>query len=176
MKLSGGPTQDEVLAIDLSKLALSADDRFIDIGCGTGTVSIAAAGSVREVIAIDRREEAVEFAKTRAAEAAKTNITFVHAEAEAYLENAGRFDAAFVGGSRNLRAILTLLARQVDGPIVVNAVLLDTVHEAVSAMKTLGIFREALLVQISRSHPLAGSIMWKPIDPVYVIVGGKTRC
>jgi cobalt-precorrin-6B (C15)-methyltransferase len=176
MRLSGGPTQDEVLAIDLLKLRLREGDRFIDIGCGTGTVAVAAAEIAGRVVAIDRREEAVECAREAAECAGRTNIEFVHGEAVAYLENAEPFSCAFVGGSRDLGTVLSLLADRVERTIVVNAVLLETLHEAVMTMKKLGIYREAVLVQVSRSHPVAGSIMWKPIDPVYVVVGGIPRC
>jgi len=31
-------------------------------------------------------------------------------------------------------------------------------------------------VQVSRSHPIAGSIMFKPIDPVFIIVARGTAC
>jgi cobalt-precorrin-6B (C15)-methyltransferase len=176
MKLPGGSTQDEVLAIDLFKLGLSGSDRFIDIGCGTGKVAVAAAAKVKEVVALDRREEAIVFARNEAHRAGRTNIGFVHTEAVAYLKSAGRFDCAFVGGSHDLTQVITLLADRVERTIVVNAVLLETLHEAVAAMKQTGIFREATLVQVARSHPVAGSIMWKPVDPVYVIVGEAGKC
>lgn len=38
-------------------------------------------------------------------------------------------------------------------------------------MKELEIFREVVHVQVSRSYELVGDIMFKPINPVYIIVG-----
>jgi len=46
MSLSGGPTQDEILAISLSKLSPNKNEIMADIGCGTCKVSIAASGTV----------------------------------------------------------------------------------------------------------------------------------
>jgi cobalt-precorrin-6B (C15)-methyltransferase len=43
-------------------------------------------------------------------------------------------------------------------------------------MQELGIFDEVVQVQIARSHAIAGSIMFRPIDPVYVIVGTGAAC
>jgi cobalt-precorrin-6B (C15)-methyltransferase len=60
--------------------------------------------------------------------------------------------------------------------IVVNAVLLSTLSQAVATMQQLGILCEVVQVQVARSHEIAGSIMFKPIDPVYVIVGKGTEC
>ncbi len=67
--------------------------------------------------------------------------------------------------------MLEKLAEIVRGRIVVNAVLLDTVSRTVRTMKELGIFVEALHIQVSRSHELVGDIMFQPINPVYIIVG-----
>ncbi|MEN6610794.1 MAG: precorrin-6Y C5,15-methyltransferase (decarboxylating) subunit CbiT, partial [Methanoregulaceae archaeon] len=145
MKLPGGPTQDEVLAIDLRKLGLRPGDRFIDIGCGTGTVSVAAAKICAGVVAIDRREPAIDCAKENAECAGLGNIEFILGEASEYLKHAEPFSCAFVGGSKNLDSILPILAEKVERTIVVNAVLLKTLNEAVGSMKKLGIFREALL-------------------------------
>jgi cobalt-precorrin-6B (C15)-methyltransferase len=55
-------------------------------------------------------------------------------------------------------------------------VLVGTLQIAVSKMQELGIFLEAVHVQVARSHGIAGSIMFKPIDPVYVIVGKGSAC
>ena len=57
-----------------------------------------------------------------------------------------------------------------------NAVLLSTLTQSVATMKELGIFYEVVQVQVARSHEIAGSIMFKPIDPVYVIVGKGIAC
>lgn len=169
--LKGGPTQDEVVAIALQKLAFEPGSEVADIGCGTGTVSIAAARTAGHVIAIDRRPEAVVYSREAAARAGATNIEVIEGDAEVLLQGLGVFDAAFVGGTRNLAAVLSLLSERVRGRIVVNAVLLETVHRAVTGMQALGIFREAVHVQVARAAPLAGSILFRPIDPVYVIVG-----
>ena len=54
---AGGPTQDEVMAISLFKMGLGPRDTVFDLGCGTGKVSIAAAGLAKKVYAVDRRRK-----------------------------------------------------------------------------------------------------------------------
>jgi len=88
------------------------------------------------------------------------------------LANIDRLDAAFVGGSRRLPEVLDLLAATVRGRIVVNAVMVGTLYEAIRSMQRLGIFVEAVHLQVSRSAAIAGGVMFKPQNPVYVIVGG----
>ena len=176
VELPGGPTQEEVIAVVLGKLRLRPGDRVVEIGCGTGAVTLALAKAGARVMAIDRRPEAIAATRERLASAG-FSIDCVAGEAAACLSDMGPFDAAFVGGSRDLAEVLGLLADRVSAAIVVNAVLLSTVHAAIETMTGLGIFEEAVQVQIARSYPLAGSIMWRPIDPVCVIIGrGRRRC
>jgi cobalt-precorrin-6B (C15)-methyltransferase len=176
-KLPGGPTQDEVMAIALSKLGLRAGDLMLDIGCGTGKVSIAAARTASRVCAIDRRNEAIRYAKKEAAHKGVGNIDFFCSEATEFLKTDGRiFDCAFVGGSHQLNEVLPLLAKSVRRRIVVNAVLVSTLQTAVATMQEIGIFCEVVHVQIARSHEIGKSIMFRPIDPVYVIVGNGAAC
>jgi cobalt-precorrin-6B (C15)-methyltransferase len=176
MDLPGGPTKDEIMAISLFKLGLQKDDVFADIGCGTGKVSISAAPSVRKVYAIDRRKEAVECARAEVQKSGLTNIELFHGEAGNFLRSAGQVDVAFVGGSRQLAEVLSLLKSLGTRTIVVNAVMLETVTTAVKTMQELGIFKEAVHVGVSRSYPIGKGIMFKPLDPVYIIVGGVNRC
>ncbi|OPY36679.1 MAG: putative cobalt-precorrin-6Y C(15)-methyltransferase (decarboxylating) [Methanoregula sp. PtaU1.Bin051] len=176
-KIPGGPTQDEVLAIDLFKLGIRPGDVILDLGCGTGKVSIAAARAAHHVVAIDRRAEAIRFAKREAKRSAIDNIEFRTIEGAKFLGMDNRiFDCAFVGGSRGLSGFLPALSQRVRRTIVVNAVLLSTINTTVSLMQDLGIFREILHVQVSRSQDIGGSLMFRPIDPVYIIVGNGGTC
>ena len=54
-KLAGGPTQGEIMAVSLFKLGLCPADTVLEIGCGTGKVSVALAKLVTQVYALDRR-------------------------------------------------------------------------------------------------------------------------
>ncbi|MDH7509537.1 MAG: precorrin-6Y C5,15-methyltransferase (decarboxylating) subunit CbiT [Methanolinea sp.] len=176
MGLSGGPTKDEVMAVALAKLDLQPGDRFMDIGCGTGKIAIHAARQVASVYAIDKRKEAIEYARREAEGAGVTNIEFLEGNAADLLPGLPRADAAFIGGSGDLDRVLSLLAGSKVRSIVVNAVKIDTVAAAISLMRELGIFREAVLVQVSHANPVGTGYMWKPAHPVAVIVGGTAPC
>jgi cobalt-precorrin-6B (C15)-methyltransferase len=174
--LAGGPTQDEIMAVSLFKLGLRPTDTLLEIGCGTGKVTIVAAYQVKKIISIDKRPEAVAVAKDAADEAGIRNIKFFCSDAVDFLTSDQVYDCAFLGGTQQLTQILPLIAQKVRRTIVVNAVLLSTVTKAVTTMQQLGIFCEVVQVQIARSHEIAGSLMFRPIDPVFVIVGRGTAC
>jgi cobalt-precorrin-6B (C15)-methyltransferase len=165
------------MAVALFKLGLREGDCMVDVGCGTGKVSIAAARIGVNVVAIDRRAEAIRFAKKESEREGVKNIRFFCAEATEFLTDSDRiFDCAFIGGSHGLAEFLPVITRRVRRRIVVNAVLVSTLQAAVDTMQELGIFDEVVQVQIARSHAIAGSIMFRPIDPVYVIVGKGASC
>ncbi|MCK5660350.1 MAG: precorrin-6Y C5,15-methyltransferase (decarboxylating) subunit CbiT [Methanosarcinales archaeon] len=174
--VSGGPTKPEVLAIALNKLALHPNDTFLDIGCGMASVSIAAskqcpAASI-SVIAIDDRPEAVSAAKENISNSGLgERITVIQGEAATALNDIDKADCAFIGGSRNIEAVLDVVASKVRRTIVVNAVRIETTARIITHMKKLGIFHEALHVQVSKSSELAGETYFKPENPVYIIVG-----
>jgi cobalt-precorrin-6B (C15)-methyltransferase len=174
--LAGGPTQDEIMAVSLFKLGLRSTDTLIEIGCGTGKVSIAAARKAKKVYSIDKRPEAIAIARGAAERSGIQTIEFFCSDAMDFLLSDQIFDCAFIGGTQHLDQILPLLAKKVRRTIVVNAVLLSTLTKAVTSMRQLGIFCEVVQVQVARSHEIAGSIMFKPIDPVFVIVGKGIAC
>jgi len=178
--VSGGPTKPEVLAIALSKLDLRPGDTFLDIGCGTASVSIAAAkqcpGAGISVMAIDDRPEAVSAAKENISNSGlEDRITVIQGEATDVLNDIEKADCAFIGGSRNIEAVLDVVATKVRRTIVVNAVRIETAARIITRMKTLGIFHEALHVQVSKSSELAGETYFKPENPVYIIVGNTSQ-
>lgn len=106
MGLKGGPTQDEIMAVSLFKLNIEEGDVMADIGCGTAKISIEASKKCSNVYAIDRRAEAVDYAKSEIEKAGRENIILIHGEASTALEDIGALDCAFVGGPEISRLFL----------------------------------------------------------------------
>ncbi len=175
-KLAGGPTQDEILAVSLLKLGLNGTDTVLEIGCGTGKVSVAMAKIAQKVISLDKRAEAVSMATGNARAAGVQNIDFFCTNAADFLKTSQVWDCAFLGGTSGLEDLLPVVAAHVKRTIVINAVLLSTLERAVRVLTGLGLFCEVVQVQVSRSQEIAGSIMFRPIDPVYIIVARGAAC
>lgn len=166
---AGGPTKIEVAHISISKLDIHKGDVFADIGCGTGLMSLLASEWAGKIYAVDDRDEAIE--------AAKENLAGLHVPAEIIkgegsqvLRQLPTIDRAFVGGTRNIEKTLEALAERLHGRAVINAVRLETAARTVSKLRELSILKEVLHVQISRGYELAGEVVFKPINPVYVVV------
>jgi len=174
--VSGGPTKPEIIAVSLSKLGLKDGDHFADIGCGTGSVSIAASRIAHDlsIYAIDDRKEAIDATETNFKNFGIRNSKVLRGEAsellgsEMYID---KIDCAFVGGTKNIGTVLEKLVEKKARSIVVNAVRIETVVRTIETMKRFGIFDEVVHLQVSRSAPITGETMFKPENPVYIIVG-----
>ncbi len=168
---SATPTQAEVIAVALSKLNIKPADVFVDIGCGSGSVSISAARLAKRVYAIDNREEAVRAATENIRDCGLTNIQVLKGEASQLLADM-KIDCAFMGGSKNMEQVLEILVEKVPR-FVVSAVRIETVFSALEIMKRNNVFKELLHIQLSRGNELAGGTMLKPENPVFLITGGS---
>src|SRR3989337_2409308 len=65
-----GPTKEEIRVLTISKARLSAGSIVVDVGCGTGGLTVEAALQVTpkgKVFAIDEDEEAVRLTKDNVA-------------------------------------------------------------------------------------------------------------
>lgn len=168
----GTPTQPEIIAIALSKLDIKPTQVFVDVGCGSGSVSIAAARFAEKVYAIDNREEAIHATSENIKEKGLKNITVLMGEAERLLQDLD-FDCAFVGGSKNINNVMgALLEKKKKIRFIVSAVKIDTAIIANEIMKQNNCLKEMLQIQLSRGNELGGGTMFKPENPIFLIVGG----
>ncbi|MFZ3167470.1 MAG: precorrin-6Y C5,15-methyltransferase (decarboxylating) subunit CbiT [Candidatus Methanoperedens sp.] len=170
----GTPTQPEIIAIALSKLNIKSTDVFADVGCGSGSVSIAASGLAKHVLAIDNRDDAINATSENIKECNIKNISLLKGDAIILLPDID-MDCAFIGGSKNITRVLEILIKKKKKPkmrFVVSAVKVETVAIAMEIMKKNNVFKELLQIQISRGNELAGGTMFKPENPIFLVVGG----
>lgn len=168
---TGTPTQPEIIAIVLSKLDIKSTEVFVDIGCGSGSISIAAAKFAKKVFSIDNRNDAITAASANIKECCINNISVLKGEASTLIPDMD-MDCAFIGGSKNIRQVIEILIRKAQVRFVVSAVKIETVAIALETMKRNNVFKELLQIQLSRGNELAGGTMFKPENPIFLIVGG----
>jgi SAM-dependent methyltransferase len=76
----------------LERAEPDADRVILDVGCGSGTTTLAAAASAKRVVGVDVSQPLVELARRRAQAARITNAEFVVADAQTHGFVAGTFD------------------------------------------------------------------------------------
>lgn len=167
-------TKAEVRAISLDKLQLHGKSRFLDIGSGTGSVSLQAALEFPElqVTAVERNDDAVAIMQDNMAHFGTTNISLVQGEAPADIPDQ-QYDAIFVGGSgANLETIIDFsVAHLVDGgALVLNFILQENAFEAVTHLQTVAVTDlEMVETRIAKWHALGKGHFFKPQNPTLVV-------
>lgn len=167
-------TKEEVRSISLSKLRLTKDAVVYDVGAGTGSVSVEAALQAAEgrVYAVEKKLEAVELLRKNKQKFAADNLEIIQGLAPEALRELPAPTHVFVGGSSgSLREILELaLEKNPAVRIVVNAIALETVAEAVSCFKKLPV-KDTDIVQVSvaRAKELGEYQMMMGQNPVYIM-------
>ncbi|QNM05656.1 precorrin-6A reductase [Qiania dongpingensis] len=167
-------TKCEIRAVSISRMRLCRDSVIYDIGAGTGSVSVEAALQAADgrVYAVEKNPEAVALLRENKQKFGVPNLEIIEGEAPEALEALPAPTHAFIGGSSgNLRPIVELLFRKNPGiRIVINAIALETVAEAVSLMKTYAAEDgEISQVMVSRAKKLGEHQLMMGQNPVYIV-------
>lgn len=181
-------TKSEVRAVSLSKLELDADAVLLDIGAGTGSVSVEAAlcHPVRKICAFEKRREAAELFEQNWGKGGipEEKMILIEGEApEAFAEALqspflrGEFVThAFIGGSSgSMAAILdALLGMNGAMRVVINVIALESLSSVLSLLAERGIAADIVSVQVARAKTAGAYHLMQGQNPVYIIsFGGK---
>ncbi|WP_070000901.1 decarboxylating cobalt-precorrin-6B (C(15))-methyltransferase [Cellulosilyticum sp. I15G10I2] len=172
-------TKEEVRAIALNKLELKNKKRFLDVGAGTGSISIEAAATYDqlEVIAIEHYDEAIRLIQNNKEKFELKNIKVIQGRAP--IELPGKADAIFIGGSDgSLKEIIEWSYDLLNegGSLVANFLLLDNFYEALHLLKESPFVNvEATMLSICKLQTLGKGEYFKPFNPIYLLSCNKER-
>ena len=171
-------TKSEVRTLAITKLKLKQDSVIYDIGAGTGSVSIEMALAVPDgtVYAIEKENEAVDLIRQNKAKFGTSNLEIIHGTAPDAIRELPEPTHAFIGGSSgNLNDIMqTLLSKNKDMRIVITAVTLETVSEALSCMTNFGFkYRDIVQLSVSKSREIGSYNLMTAQNPVYIFTLGE---
>ena len=171
-------TKSEVRAIVLSKLRLHENSRVIDVGAGTGSVTVEAALIAGRgiVYSVERDTEALDLIRKNIRKFGLGNVKVIEGTAPGALENAGSFDRVFIGGSGgSMKTVLELVDKKIEVPgvIVVTAITLDTLFEARDFFMKNSYKYEIVQAAITRVSETGSVSMLKALNPVYIISAVK---
>lgn len=170
-------TKEEIRTVSIAKLELKKDSILYDIGAGTGSVSIQAAIRAFEgsVFAIERNPEGILLMQENKRKFKTSNMHVIEGTAPAILGELPTPTHAFIGGSGGvLKEILQILMKKNNAiKIVINAITIETIAEAISVIKELGITNyEMVQLQSAKSKKAGNYHMMLGQNPVTIITIG----
>lgn len=170
-------TKFEVRSVSVAKLRVCSADIVYDIGAGSGSMSIELArhAYLGKVYALEQNERAIELIKQNIVKFRTYNLAVIHAKSPDGLDTLPPPNRVFIGGSNgSLKMILdAVLAKNPAATIVVNAITLETLNEAVVCMEQKGMVVEVTQVSASRMQKHGGYHMMQAQNPVFIICGEK---
>lgn len=167
-------TKEEVRTVSLSKLRLSEDSVCYDVGAGTGSVSVEMAlrAWMGQVYAIEKKEDALALLKENKKKFAVDNLVIIPGVAPEAMTELPAPTHAFIGGSSgNMQDIINLLLeKNPKVRIVINCITLETVTEAMNAIRDFGL-EDVDIVQLAaaRSKSIGHYHMMMGENPIYII-------
>jgi precorrin-6Y C5,15-methyltransferase (decarboxylating) CbiT subunit len=168
-------TKEEIRILSIEKLALKAEDRVLDIGAGTGSVSIQMSKicTKGEVIGVERDSEALEVLYKNKEKFGANNFHIIEGEAlEAEVD--GEFDGIFIGGSGgDIEDIIEKFRMKLKdkGRMVLNFITIDNLYRAINKLRQLGYEVECSQVSVSKAK--GKSMMLMANNPIFIVTAEK---
>jgi precorrin-6B C5,15-methyltransferase / cobalt-precorrin-6B C5,C15-methyltransferase len=171
-------TKAEVRAVSLARLNLMPGQTLWDLGAGSGAVSIEASLLVPggQIWAVEKNPTRIEQIRSNRNRFGITNLEVVEAVLPRGLSQLPDPDRVFIGGGGEaLVATIDIVCRRLPaaGVLVVNTVLVDSLHGTVRQLRSNGLDTDVVQIQISRSQPLADSDRMLAMNPVWIIRGQR---
>jgi len=176
-----GPTKEEVRVLTISKSRLNEGDVVIDVGCGTGGLTVEVAlqvGVSGKVYALDDDVAAVALTQRNVEKfGVKDRVVVKLGKAPEALLDFPDADAILVGGTANLCEILCAVQSKLKphGRVVVNAILLETAVVAVDAFRNLGFENiDVVHVSFSKGKQIKSGTMMLARNPITIVSAVKS--
>lgn len=170
-------TKEEIRILSIAKLNLREDSYVLDVGAGTGSISIQAAkfSPLGKVVAIEKDEDAIDTIKKNVNKFKLNNLELVEGEAMEVINNIDySFDSIFIGGSGgNIEDIIKEYGKKLlpGGKMILNFITINNLYKAMDTLKVLGY--KVSCTQVSISKTKGESYMLFGNNPIFIIEGEK---
>lgn len=170
-------TKEDIRAIAISKLRLKEGHSAIDVGCGSGSIT------VELCLQTKGRVYAIDFDKN-AAELTKKNLQKFGVQAEVMLGKAQdvlpslpQVDAVVVGGTwGDTRQVIQLAIGRLKkgGRIVIDTILIETLYQALATINEMQLSEvDVTQVTIAKARKVTTGTMMLARNPVMIISATK---
>lgn len=150
------------------RLGLNPGEKFLDIGTGTGSISVQAALLGAEVWGIDLKTEAVELTRGNA-DKFGADLNLINGKAPEDLPDE-IFDKAFIGGaSKVLPEVLDYLKIHLkpEGILCANFIMISSLNDFIKFLKEKGF--EDIEVGLRQAANMTEIGLWKGENPIYIV-------
>jgi cobalt-precorrin-6B (C15)-methyltransferase len=176
-----GPTKEEIRVVTISKARLCEGAVVLDVGCGTGGLTVEAAlqvGSKGKVYALDEDEVAVKLTCSNVEKfGVQGSVIVSRGKAPDAMLGLPKADAVLIGGGgASLRAIIQAANYKLkpNGRIVVNAILLETATTTINELKALGFTDiDVTHISVAKGKQINSGTMMMARNPIIIVSATK---
>ncbi|WP_088186801.1 precorrin-6y C5,15-methyltransferase (decarboxylating) subunit CbiE [Desulfosporosinus sp. FKA] len=170
-------TKSEIRVQVLAKAQITRSDSIVDIGAGTGSISIEAAGLVPEgvVYAIEHNPEAQALILANQEKFGVSNLRLIPGSAPDVFPELPPVNVCIIGGSKGrLEDILLNVPLLEGGRVVITAVTLETMSQGVKLLSELD-YQDIDIVSLQavRWQPVHHLHMAQALNPVFILSARK---
>ena len=173
-------TKEEVRTIQISKARLSTGQTVLDIGCGSGSITVEAGLQIEtsgKIIAVDIDPNAIELTKLNLKKFGVSNATLILGNAKEKMSELPKADAIFIGGTGGDTQEIVQLCEsklQSGGRIVIGTILIETLYAVLQTIDKLK-FNSVDITQITigKSRKTSTGTMMLARNPVTIISATK---
>ena len=171
-------TKEDIRTIAISKLRLKEGHSAIDVGCGSGSITVELCLQTKgKVYAIDFDEKAVELTKRNLQKFGVKAEEVILGKAQDILPTLSEVDAVIVGGTwGDTKQVIELAVGRLKkrGRIVIDTIVIETMYQALTAVNELEL-KEIDITQviISKARKVTTGTMMLARNPVMIISATK---
>jgi cobalt-precorrin-6B (C15)-methyltransferase len=171
-------TKEDIRTIAISKLRLKEGHSAIDVGCGSGSITVELCLQTKgKVYAIDFDEKAVELTKRNLQKFGVKAEEVILGKAQDILPTLSEVDAVIVGGTwGDTKQVIELAVGKLKkgGRIVIDTIVIETLYHALAAINELEL-KEIDITQviISKARKVTTGTMMLARNPVMIISATK---
>ena len=171
-------TKEDIRAIAISKLRLKEGYSVIDVGCGSGSITVELCLQTKgKVYAIDFDKKAVELTKKNLQKFGVKAEEVILGKAQDILPKLLEVDAIMVGGTwGDTRQVIELAVDRLKkgGRIVIDTIVIETLYRALTTINDLELKEiDITQVTISKARKVTTGTMMLARNPVMILSATK---
>lgn len=169
-------TKEEIRILSVGKMNLKDDSKVLDIGSGTGSITVQCAKMCTKgkVYSVEKEDEPFNVTKSNIDKFECKNVELIKEEGSivlsSFIDDDIKFDSIFIGGSGgHLEEIINKCDSSLNngGTIVMNFITLDNAYKAIDTVRKLNYKVDVNLVSVSKNR--GNSLMMIALNPIYIV-------